>query len=171
MTKNREESEEDFPFFDVDMGLLHKRWCEHTRWYWKYAGEMHDAEDAYDRAKAEKEVLEEELKRAEAEAQLDVRRNHKKYGFKEKPNEGAIAALVILDEGRKKAIAAVFDCQRKINKRKHLFGMCKRRVHTMDNQRKSLESCQELFVNHYYAEPKVKDGKPVTGLPPKKKKD
>lgn len=144
-------------FFDIDPNALDKEWVNQPRLYYTYASEAAEARDAWERAKAEKEVMEAEMEEAEAEVSLKIRRNPDGYNL-EKVTEDCIKKTVLLQAEYKAAQRLLFQAQQKVIKAKSKLDLAEVAVKTLDHKKAALEDLVRLRLANYYAEPRDPSG-------------
>lgn len=132
-----------YDLFEPDKHNLDIEWTKQPRLYAEHADKLADARADLDRAKAELEVVEAELK-------LDIRRRPEKYGV-EKLTEDTVKSVVPLQRQYKVAQDKVFGAKHKVD---ILSGY----QTALDHRKKALESLLQLFLADYYSKPHLPKG-------------
>jgi hypothetical protein len=144
-------------FFNLDKHRLDSEWCEQSRLYYEHAVQLADAREHWERMKAAKEVLEDELKEMDAKIALDARRNPERYGL-EKVTDEALKAVVLTDVKHKKSQQLVYDAQLKVIKAMHARDILESAVRALEQRCKALEDLVRLEARNYWSEPRAPQG-------------
>ena len=143
-----------FDFFELDQHRLDEEWVNQPKLYHRYAEQLADAREMWEKAKAAKDLADDELKKMEAEIDLDVRKRFSDYGFEKRPTEPAIANTVLVSPQREDYQQKVYQARRRIIATKHRVDVLESVVSAFDHRKKSLESFVQLFLANYYSQPR-----------------
>lgn len=96
----------------------------------------------------EKDQVEEALSKCKARVELDIRKDPEKYGYINKLTEGAISCLLV---GQQEVIDAI-EVSLKSKYKAKILNVA---VKSFEHKKKALEKLVELYINGYWATPKV----------------
>ncbi len=144
----------ELEFFEIDKDRLDEEWVNHVKTFHKLAIVSADAREELERAKANEEMVKDELKAVVAELDLDIRSNPSKYGL-EKVTEGAIEKVVILQSKHAKAQKKVYKARQQCIKAQHDSNVADAAVKTMDHKKKALEDLVTLQGRDYFSSPRL----------------
>lgn len=126
---------------DIDQYALDEDWVNQPKLYRKYATELADAKDEYERARDNTKVV-------EAECYLDVSENFESHGL-DKRTETGIKSVIPLHEDYREAID-------KELKAKHKMEVLNGVVMSLSHRKTALEKLVDLRLADYFAEPKAR---------------
>ena len=96
----------------------------------------------------EKDQVEETLSKCKARIELDIRKDPKKYGYESKLTEGAVSCLLVAQSEVEEATKASLKSRYKAR----VLGIA---VKSFEHKKKALEKLVDLYINGYWATPKV----------------
>lgn len=131
----------EVPLFDLDPARLDEHWTAHSREYHRYAQRLADARAEWERAKADRDVVQAELDRA-------VRRDPASYGV-EKVTETVVERTILIQRGYQKAHDRVIEA-------KHTMDVLQATVDALEHRKRALEKLVELFLSDYWSQPRAK---------------
>lgn len=139
---------------DVDKHALDDEWVEQPRNVFLFTQALENARANVDRLKVEADIAKEEVKRAEAEIELAIRKSPGRFKI-DKPTEGAIKAAVEVSESRKATLRVWRDVQLKLIDAEHEAGVLGAVCKALENKKKALEDLVVLQGRSYFAEPRA----------------
>lgn len=126
-------------FFEIDKNHLPEEWCNHPKHYYRRATKLADAREAWERAKAERDVI-------AADVEKSVRLTPSEFGI-EKVTEAAVNAAVTLDKRHR-------DANHRVIQAKHAVDMAQAAVDTLDHRKHALENMVKLLLAEFFSVPK-----------------
>lgn len=144
MADKPQPEEDDAKAFQVDETALQEEWVKQPRRYFRYARKLADAQ--LDQAEAKNR-----LNVTEAEAELEIRSDPARFGFKDKPTEAGVKARLVL---HKKVQAA----EKEVLEATHRVRVAEAAKEAMDHKKKALENLVTLWTQNYFSAPKDPGG-------------
>jgi hypothetical protein len=132
----------DFDIFEIDPHQLDTEWLNQPRLFVEWADKLSDAKEAYERAKASRDLV-------EAQLALRVRQNPKKYGF-DKATDKLTEQIVAAHPKLQRYINQVIICLADVD---HLKAV----VDALHQRKAALENSVQLFAMKYTAMPRLPD--------------
>ncbi len=129
-----------FDFFDIDKFHLDAEWVAQPKMYLEYAQKLADARADWEKAKAERDLV-------EAELDHHIRTCPEEYGL-EKITEPVVSKAIIRQIRFHDAQNHVFVCKKAMDD----FSVI---VEALEHRKKALESLVYLHGTGYFAEPKL----------------
>lgn len=126
--------------FEIDKLRLDEECCTQPKLYYEYAQLLADARNAWERAKAARDLTEADLDR-------QVRADPARFGV-EKLTESVVRSTVLCQ-------ATYNDAHGKVLDAKHEVDQLSAIVDALEHRKKSLENLVYLHQSSYYAEPKL----------------
>ncbi len=146
---------DEFDFFDLDKYALDNEWMNQPKLYFKYALKLADAREAFERAKAERDVV-------EAELDKDIRLHPQNYDMA-KVREASVQQTILLQVQYKEANNDVIVA-------KHEVDVLQAVIDALDHRKRALENLVSLHAAQYFSEPRAKGvGREVADNMTKKK--
>lgn len=147
-------NETDEDLFEINWNLLDQDWAKQPKLVYKHCKLLAEAEEKRDRAKAEEDVIKDDLKAVAARLDLSIRKNPEKFAL-EKVTEGAVEKTVILQREYIEALGKVRRCQNKVIDANRDVGICEAVVKALDNKKSGLGDMVKLFGMAYNPYPKL----------------
>lgn len=127
----------------ADPDRLDEQWVSQPRLRWRWSRELADARELLNRAKADLEVCEAELK-------LTIRDNPDRFGLK-KATEASVEETCRTQEEWQGAKRSVVEAQ-------HEVDVLAAAVAAVDDRKEALENLVRLRLADYYGEPRAPEG-------------
>lgn len=154
MPKGVDRKESPESLIEVDKNRLDEELVNQPRRYYHFAKRMADAKEQWEYARADKDILEDELKEVDAQLSLAIRKDPPSFGL-EKVTEDAIKHTVLTHRKHAVAQVKVYEKQKEIIKLRHLVDILEAAVKALDNRKMTLESLTYLQNANYYATPRL----------------
>lgn len=138
--KEREASEDDFSFFEIDEHNLVKEWVKQPSLYFIWAQKLADAKLEQDEAKANLDVI-------KAEASRAIRDDPGDYGF-DKVTEAIVAVAINEHPDVMKGVKTLHEAR-------HKQEIYQAAVNALDHRKRALEKIVDLHGQNYFATPKA----------------
>ena len=142
--------------FNLKKHELDNEWIDQPRLYHKYAIELAESRSAYEQAKANRDVM-------EAEIRLDIRQNPGNFGI-EKLTEATVSEVLILQKPWQVANSAVLAA-------KHAMEILQAMVDALEHRKKALEALVSLEQRDYFSKPRAPIGTDSDNRLKEKKRD
>jgi len=127
---------------DIDKNRLDDEWIDQPKLYFKWAVDLEDARDDFERAKAAFDVVKSDL-------DLAIRTSPDDYDLP-KVTDKAIAAVLITQASYEKAQQVMFEA-------KYRVGIVQAAVTSIDHRKKALEKLVDLYGQKYFASPRASE--------------
>lgn len=125
--------------FAIDPHRLDEEWIKQPSLYRKWARQLANAREEWERAKAQRDVVTAEIDKA-------IRFNPEEYGL-EKITEPSVEKTILLQKRYQRAHAVVVEA-------KHKVDLLEANVSALDHRKRALEKLVDLFLSDYFSKPR-----------------
>ncbi len=145
----------DVEYFSIDLGRLEEELGDHAKEFFLLSSALDEALEHLERAKAAKEIAEDELKLAVAKIELDIRKDPEKYDLGKAPVISAVDKTVLLQSAYRAAKKKVYEAQERLIEAQARVHAGTTAVKTMDQRGKAIGKQVDLFISGYWAKPRT----------------
>lgn len=138
--KERQETEDDFSFFEIDEHDLVKEWVKQPSLYFTWAQKLADARIEQDEAKSALDVI-------KAEASRAIRDDPGNYGF-DKVTEAVVAVAINEHPDVMEGVKALYAAR-------HRQEIYQAAVNALDHRKRALEKIVDLHGQNYFSHPRT----------------
>ena len=136
----------------IDPDALDVEWLEHSNRFDIYSSHLDDMSKTRNELKTDLEKQKEEVKRVQADLDLRIRRDPKKFDL-EKVTENSISSAILTSTEYQEAQDKYFDIQENLNKAQDKVNRGHTNVNTMLAKRTALQELNQLMRMQYFATP------------------
>ena len=133
--------------FAINLDRLHEEWVNQPRLYYQAAAKLADLKEAFERAKAKRDVV-------AAEQDKAIRLTPSAYGL-EKTTEPVIEKTICLQKDHRIADKEVISA-------KHAVDISQAVVDALDHRKKALEMLVQLRLASYFSTPRKPDAESLS---------
>lgn len=145
----------DVDFFCIDLNRLEEEVAAQTKHFRRHASVLAEKRESWERAKAARDVAKDDLKRAFAEVDLEVRKSPAVHGL-EKPTEKSVENVVLTSMTYRKSQKRLYVFEERVIVAAREKDDAQTEVDTLDQKKTMLVKAVDLWLAGYFATPRTK---------------